>query len=106
ARLGTVRANSATDLLIHALPGAPVVTVASAAALIGRTFKPANDAITRLVSAGILQQVNVGRRNRAFEAPDVIEAFTALERQLASPGGDTTTFQPCDDRLEHPGGLR
>src|SRR6266852_2415697 len=69
ARLGTVRANSATDLLIHALPGAPVVTVASAAALIGRTFKPANDAITRLVSAGILQQVNVGRRNRAFEAP-------------------------------------
>src|SRR5712692_10408322 len=94
ARLGTVRANSATDLLIHALPGSPVVTVASAAALIGRTFKPANDAITRLVSAGILQQVNVGRRNRAFEAPDVIEAFTALERQLASPGGDTRTSKP------------
>jgi Fic family protein len=93
-RLGRVRANSATDLLLHALPGAPIVTVASAAALIGRTFKPANDAITRLAGAGILQQVNVGRRNRAFEAQDVIEAFTALERQLASPGGDTRTSKP------------
>jgi Fic family protein len=95
ARLHSVRANSATDLLLHALPGAPIVTVASAAALIGRTFKPANDAITRLVSAGILKQVNVGRRNRAFEAQDVIEAFTALERQLASPAGDTRTSEPA-----------
>ncbi|SRR5216683_442726 len=94
ARLGSVRANSAADLLLRALPGAPILTVSSAAALIGRTFMPANDAITRLVDAGILKQVNVGRRNRAFEAPDVIEAFTALERQLASPGGDTRTSEP------------
>jgi Fic family protein len=85
-KLGSVRAGSATDRLLRALPGAPVVTVSSAAAIIGRTFKPANDAVTRLVDAGILKQVNVGRRNRAFEALDVIEAFTALERQLASPG--------------------
>ena len=93
-RLGTVRANSAADRLLRVLPGAPIVTVNSAAALIGRTFKPANDAITRLVGAGILKQVGVGRRNRAFEAPDVIDAFTALERRLASPGGDTRTSDP------------
>jgi Fic family protein len=92
-RLGSVRANSAADLLLRALPGAPMVTVSSAAALIDRTFTPANDAITRLADAGILRQVNVGRRNRAFEAPDVIEAFTALERQLASPDGDTRTSE-------------
>jgi Fic family protein len=92
--LGTVRANSAADRLLQVLPGAPIVTANSAAALIGRTFKPANDAITRLVGAGILKQVGVGRRNRAFEAPDVIDAFTALERQLASPGGDTRTSDP------------
>jgi Fic family protein len=94
AKLGSVRADSATDRLIHVLPGAPIVTVSSAAALIGRTFKPANDAITRLVAAGILNQVNVGRRNRAFEAPDVIQAFTDLERQLASPDGNTRTSEP------------
>ena len=94
ATLGPIRANSATDLLIRVLPGAPIVTVNSAAALIDRTFSAANDAIARLVEARILRPVNVGRRNRAFEAPDVIEAFTALERQLASPDGDTRTSEP------------
>ncbi len=94
AKLGSVRANSATDRLLHALPGAPMVTISSAATLIGRTFKPANDATMRLVKAGILKQINVGRRNRAFEAPDVIEAFTDLERQLASPMGDTRSSEP------------
>jgi Fic family protein len=94
ARLGTIRTNSAADRLLCVLPGAPLVTVGSAAALIGRTFKPANEAITRLAAEGILRQVTVGRRNRAFEAPDVIDAFTALERQLASPGGDTRLSGP------------
>ncbi len=36
----------------------------------------------------------VGRRNRAFEAPELIRAFTDLERQLASPTGDTRTTPP------------
>jgi len=93
-RLGTIRANSGTDRLLRSLPGAPILTVDSAAALIGRTFKPAADAIERLVDAGILRQVTVGRRNRAFEAPEVIAAFTDLERQLASPEADTRTSKP------------
>jgi len=38
--------------------------------------------------------VTVGRRNRAYEAPDVIAAFTALERRLASPDGDTRSSEP------------
>jgi Fic family protein len=94
AKLGQVRANSATDLLLRALPGAPLITVTSAASLIGRTFPAANEAINRLGEAGILNPVKVGRRNRAFEATAVIEAFTALERQLASPRGDTLTSEP------------
>ncbi len=93
-RLGTIRADSGTDRLLRSLPGAPILTVDGAAALIGRTFKPAADAIERLVDAGILWQVTVGRRNRAFEAPEVIAAFTDLERQLASPEADTRTSKP------------
>jgi hypothetical protein len=62
---------------------------------VGRTFKPANEAIARLVDAQVLRQITIGRGNRAFEAPDVITAFTALERQLASPGGDTRTSEPA-----------
>jgi Fic family protein len=94
-RLGRVRARSAADLLLRALVGAPVVTVNIAAELIGRSFVQTNQAVARLVEEGILQQVTVGRRNRAFEAPDVIDAFTDLERQLASPVGDTRISAPA-----------
>jgi hypothetical protein len=93
-RLEPVRASSAVDLILRLLPGAPILTVDGAATLIGRTFNPANEAIQRLVDAGILRQVNVGRRNRAYEAPDIIAAFTALERRLASPDGDTRMSKP------------
>jgi Fic family protein len=93
-QLGAVRANSSVDLLLRALPGAPILTVNGAAELLGRSFEATNNAIQRLIDAGILQQVKVGRRNRAFEAPDVITAFTDLERQLASPDGDTRLSPP------------
>jgi hypothetical protein len=79
-RLGKVRANSAADILVGALPGAPVITVKSAAALIGRSEQAVYEAIPRLVEAGVLQQTTIRRRNRAFEAADLIEAFTDLHR--------------------------
>jgi hypothetical protein len=41
------------------------------------------------VAAGVLKQTNLGRRNRAFAAPELLDAFTELERRLASPDGDT-----------------
>jgi Fic family protein len=93
-RVPPVRRNSAADLLMSALPGAPVITVNSAAALIGRSFPAANNAVSQLVDAGILNQITIGRRNRAYEAPEIIEAFTDLERQLASPEGDTLASEP------------
>ena len=92
-RLGRVRSNSATDLLINSLPGVPVLTVAGAASLVGRSYPQANVAIERLLAAEILTQVTVGRPNRAFEAREIINAFTDLERQLASPDGDTLTSE-------------
>ena len=93
--LGVPRSGSATDLLIRALPGAPIVTVNGAAELIGRTFQATNQAIKRLVDAGILAQVKGGRRNRAFEARELIKTFTDLERRLASPVGDTRSSKPA-----------
>jgi Fic family protein len=93
-RIGSLRKNSAADLLISVLVGAPVVTVTGAAALIGRTYPAANNAVSQLVEFGVLRQVNISRRNRAYEAPEIIAAFTDLERQLASPEGDTRTSEP------------
>ena len=93
-RAGNPRRDSAMHRLIGALPAAPVLTVTTAAELTGRSFQAANQAIDRLVAAGVLVQVNVGRRNRAFEAPELVDAFTALERQLANPEGDTLVSEP------------
>jgi len=93
-RLGRVRANSAVDRLVNALPGAPIITVQSGAALIDRSEQAVNEAIPRLERAGVLKQANLGRRNRAFEATDLINAFTDLERQLANPDGDTRWSPP------------
>ena len=90
-RVGRIRADSATDRLVRALPGAPIVTVAGAADIIDRSFQQTNEAIARLVDAKVLKQVTVGRRNRAFEAGEIVDAFTDLERRLASPRGDTRT---------------
>jgi len=94
-RLGRVRASSTVDRLVNALPGAPVLTVRSGAALIGRSEQAVNEAIPRLQQAGVLEQTTVGRRNRAFEATELIDAFTDLERQLASPDGDTRHSPPA-----------
>jgi Fic family protein len=94
SRVGRVRADSATDRLIRALPGAPMVTVHGASDLIGRSFQQTNEAIARLVQRNVLAQVSIGRRNRAFEAAEIIDAFADLERRLASPAGDTRSSPP------------
>jgi Fic family protein len=94
-RLGRVRAHSAADLLLRQLVGAPVITVKSAASLISRSTVQTNDAVNRLVEAEVLKQITVGRRNRAFEASAIVDAFADLERQLASPGGDTRSSRPA-----------
>lgn len=94
-RLGPLRAGSAAALLVERLPGMPIVTVHTVADRLGRTYKAANDAIERFVSAGILTPLSGRRRNRAWEAREVIDAFTDLERALASPSGDTRSAAPA-----------
>ena len=84
ACMGRVRAGSSADLLLRLLPGTPIVSVKSAMGALGRSKPQVNAAVARLEEAGILKQVTVGRRNRAFEARDVIDAFADLERQLTS----------------------
>lgn len=94
-RLGRIRAKSSTDLLLRVLAGAPIVTAESASGLIGRSTARTTDAINALAEVGILQQRNLGRqRYRVFEAPEVLDLFTGLERSLASVTGDTRREPP------------
>ena len=92
--LGTVRKRSSIDALLRGLVGAPILTVATAMDLTKTTHKATNEAISVLVEAGILKPVSKALRNRSFEAPEIISAFAELERQLATPHGDTQLSEP------------
>ena len=48
----------------------------------------------RLLEAGVITQVKVGRRNRAFEAVGLFKAFTSFERMLSSQDADTVIAPP------------
>jgi Fic family protein len=94
-RLGRPRRRSAAALLLDILPAYPILSVGSAARVMGRSFQATNQAIGRLLEAHILRPIKVGRRNRAFEAAELIDAFNVLERRLASPTGDTRISPPA-----------
>ena len=67
---------------------------------IGRSMPTANTVIERFAEAGIVRQINIGKRNRAFEAQGIIEAFIGFERAgsargtAASPANDTLVSKP------------
>ena len=103
SRLGPARRDSAVHGLVEALPAAPVLTVTSAASLLRRSFQATSSAVARLVAAGILTQVRAGRRNRAFESPELINAFTVLEHRPASRTGDTRQEPPSRPVPDRPG---
>jgi hypothetical protein len=91
---GNVRRNSATDLLLAALPGLPILTVETAAGTIDRSSPRTNEAVNHLRDCGILRQRTIGRRNRVFEVADLLEEITRLERRLASTAADTAVARP------------
>jgi len=93
-RARPIRAQSAADLLLRVLPSAPLITVETAARLIGRSVQATNLAVARLEEAGVLVRIKDLRRNRAFEAVGLLDALTSFERELASPEGDTRASPP------------
>lgn len=92
--LGGVRFSSSVDRLLQKLVGMPVLTVNTAMTLTNTSYKQTNEAIATLTKAGILHRMSTSSRNRTFEAPEIILAFTELERQLASPADDTRVSNP------------
>lgn len=93
-RLGPARSDSSALALVRALPATPIVTARSVQQSLGVSFTTANTAIAVLVTADILTPTRAGRRNRAFEAREIVDAFTSLERQMASPASNTVLAPP------------
>ncbi|MGB6062445.1 MAG: Fic family protein [Candidatus Aquilonibacter sp.] len=94
-RLGRVRADSAVLRLLEALPGTPIVTASEVRAMLGVSLPSALQAIERLTTAEILHPATARQRRQVFEAREIINLFTNLERQLASPTGDTFVAHPA-----------
>lgn len=87
-RLGPVRADSMVLRLIQARPGTPIITAAGVKVMLGVSLPTAIQSIDRLVKADILRPSSTRKRRQVFETRDIINIFTSLERQLATPTGE------------------
>lgn len=95
AAVGRPRRGSATDKLIGSLSRRPIIDVNSASELVAVSYPPAREAVLALEAAGVLRQVNVGkRRNRAWEAPEMIALLDEFEFESATPTGDGEPRRP------------
>lgn len=83
-RAGRPRRDSSAEAIIASLPAYPVLTADSAATLTGRSFQAANEALAALERAGVVKNAGTARRNRAFEAPELLQLVAAFERDLAT----------------------
>jgi Fic family protein len=86
-RAGRPRRDSGAEAIIAKLPAYPVLTAESAAEITGRSFQAANEALAALERAGVVKKAGTARRNRAFEAPELLRLVAALERDLATSDG-------------------
>jgi Fic family protein len=84
-RAGRPRGHSSAEALIVELPAHPIVTVATAQKLLGRSKQAVNGAINVLADKGVLHPITVAKRNRAWEARDLFDLINEVERELATP---------------------
>ncbi|HZT11602.1 MAG TPA: Fic family protein [Candidatus Baltobacteraceae bacterium] len=94
-RLGAVNRHSVVLRIIDLLPGSPILTIADAQRLTGGSKSSVIEAMRRLEAANVITLITAGRqRGQSYQAKDVVDAFLDLERQLASPAGDTLIETP------------
>ncbi len=92
ADAGSPRRDSTTEKLIRLLPVRPVLDGKIAASLAGVSDEAARVALLSLEKAGVLRPVVLGKkRNRAWEAPEVLALLDTFEWELATP---TRSKQP------------
>ena len=95
------RAGSAGRLLVDLLPGTPALSIRTAQELTGRSYPAARSAVLALEEAGILHQSSKNRKSGIYVAREVVEAFNAYERSLATASDDTSAEKPRR-RVPHP----
>ena len=84
AKAGTPRRDSTARKLIQVLPAQPILRTSHVAALTGASTSAAHKAVNDIQAAGVLKQLTVGRRNRAWEAVGLLALIDDFERRLAT----------------------
>lgn len=80
------RNGSGARRLIELLPSQPIIDVKTAVQLLGGSEERARLAILRLEKAGVLHQITVGRRNRAWECVGLFDLLDRFEQDLGPTG--------------------
>lgn len=88
------RAGSAGSQLLDILLGTPAISIKTAQELTGKSYPSARLAVNELVERGVLKQNSKNRKSGIYVAGDIVEAFNAYERSLATVSGDTLTEKP------------
>ncbi len=83
------RADASALALIPFLPAHPMITAGMAGRLLGRSYETGRAALRQLDADGVVAQVTVGRRNRAYETVGLFALVDELERELS--GGAVAT---------------
>lgn len=81
-KAGDPRSDSATRKLIGLLPSHPILDVKTAETIAKVSNEAARLAMDRLERSGVLKRINVGKRNRAWEAIGLFDLLNAFEREL------------------------
>jgi Fic family protein len=73
------RADAAAWAVIDALPAHPIITIPVAVAATRKTRPAAENGIRELEAAGVLTRVSESARNRAWEAPELLDIIASVE---------------------------
>lgn len=84
-RLGQPRRDSAARELISALPAQPVIDVAAAQQLTGKSHVAVGNALAQLEAAGVLQKLNERKWGRVWECGELLALVDGFERSVSTP---------------------
>ena len=90
-----LRRDSAALRILEGLPGAPVLTIATASRIYGVSRTASSRGLEILRTAGILTTESIGAGRRAYTARAVLDTITWVERRLASTRFDTRVCAPA-----------
>lgn len=89
----SLRADSATSLILRDLPSTPVLTSTTVKRIHDVSSQAASNALEELCSAGILRRSR-SQRITLYQCDDVLNLVTLAERRLASTQFDTRVSRP------------